>query len=206
MKESTEQNTDRGNLHKPAILPILVVFVVVIMVLIIVWKNTTPKLNTSTDNQPLKMKSYTDSGKYFSIKIPENWTSSERIAQNTTGLNTDNPIRQQVEITQLYIPAVIGVTIQVYKGQPTCPPAQPITTTFAGLPAAYSEANHTWTIPTTQATLVVSTANSKSGGFQGPAKKVQPTDVPQSVMDADRKLLEEIISTFKPNNLQPFSC
>ena len=155
---------------------------------------------------PVTMRTYHDPDNNFSIQVPSNWTTRQSTATNTTGLNTPSPRSQEVTITQFTVPAEMGVTVQTYKGQPTCPFAKPLNATLAGLPATHDEANQQWIVPTTNATIVVSIAYPGNGGFKGPVMQSQPTTVPQSVIDADKKLLEKILSTLKLSDLKPFSC
>ena len=210
MADTVEQNTsEESRKGNSKILPILGVCIVVLLIVFFIGRNikSTQKQSEQPTVTPVpQMKTYKDSSNYFSITAPDNWTSTKRVATSTTGLKTTHPVTTQIEITQIYVPADMGVTVQVYKTPPTCPLVQKPTTTLAGLPASYNDAIHTWTIPTTTALVSVSIAYPGSGGFHGPARQVQPTAVPQSVVDADKKLLEQILTTLKLNNLQPFSC
>jgi hypothetical protein len=155
---------------------------------------------------PVTMKTYHDPDNTFSVQFPSNWTTRRSAATNTVGIKTGNPQSQEVIVTQFSVPAEMGVTVQTYKGQPTCPFAKPLNTTLAGLPTTYDEAHQQWIVPTTNATIVVSIAYPGNGGFKGPVMQSQPTVVPQSTIEADKKLLEKILSTLKLSNLKPFSC
>jgi hypothetical protein len=189
---------------------LIIVLVVIVVVTGIILSDRfllqPDKVSTPITKTPVTMKTYHDPENNFSIQIPSNWTIRQSIATNTTGLNTPTPRTQEVTITQFTVPAEMGVTVQTYKGQPTCPFAKPLNTTLAGLPAAYDEANQQWIIPTTNATMVVSIAYPGNGGFKGPVMQSQPTVVPQSTIDADKKLLEKILSTLQLSNLKPFGC
>ncbi len=158
-------------------------------------------------NQVQKQKkTYADKENYFSVQVPANWNIHESTATNTTGLKTGYKIKQEIEVTQLSGPGQTGITVQVYRGQLTCPLAKKPTTTLAGLPASYDTVTHLWTIPTTTGTVVVSMVYPGSGGFHGPLKQTNSSRASQSQMSADKQIVDSVLSTVKFNNLQPFSC
>src|SRR6266404_5223363 len=95
------------------------ILVALILVMLYFLLSSSNKLFTTDNTEP--MKTYTDSLHYVKIRIPETWTTEEQTATNTTGLNTPNPVTQQIEISQVYIPKVEGIVIQVNKTTPTCP-------------------------------------------------------------------------------------
>src|SRR5258708_8604996 len=130
----------------------LIIFIIVVILCIIVFSfSLTTKRNT-----PVTTKTYTDSLHAFTITVPKHWITEQEAGNNTTGENTSNPVTQQIEISQLYVPPEEGVTIQVYEDKPSCPLNYSPTTTFAGFPASYDPNMQTWTIPTTKPTLTLS--------------------------------------------------
>lgn len=149
---------------------------------------------------------YEDTGKYFSIRAPINWSVNENTAVNTTGLNTNLPKSQNVEIITFSVPARMGITIQIYQGAPSCPLTEKLTSSLAGLPASYSETLHRWIIPTADAVIAASIAYPGSGGYYGFANKSRFQNFPQSVAEADKKLVESVLTSLKINNPQPFTC
>ncbi len=149
---------------------------------------------------------YTDPENYFSLHVPSDWTKKLSTATNTTGTNTNHPVTQDVSITQFFVPNHKAITIQVYKGQPVCSYTPPVNTALAGLPASYNESLHQWIIPTTEATYVITIAYPGSGGFRQPLQMIQPTQIPQSVIKADKDLVEAVLVSIKLTNAKPYQC
>jgi len=148
----------------------------------------------------------TDNWQEFSVAIPKNWQVSRSMQQGTTGLNTTHPVVHQTEITQFYIPGQTGITVQVDHGHPNCPLSQPLTTSFANLPASYDPAMNAWTIPTATAIITVSISYPGVGQFNPPMMHTAPTKVPQAKVANYQKTLNSVIKTFTFSNLKPFHC
>lgn len=158
----------------------------------------------SSSAPAVTLKSFTDYGKFYSVKVPSNWQIHQSTATNTIGIKTNHPTKQQIEITQFTLPAEAGVTVQVYKGQPLCPILLPMNTMVSHLPASFDSVKHEWFIPTTNATILVKYDYPGSGGFYGPLRAVSP--VPQAVLNADMKTINGILQSFALIHSQPFSC
>ena len=188
---------------------ILVIILVVFFIPAILFLNTKKPepVVKSKPTPPVGEKIYTDTLHVFKITIPGNWTTTQSEGTNTTGLNTAHPVTQQIEITQLYIPPEEGITIQVYKGVPTCPLAvNTPTTTLADFPAFYDPIRQIWTIPTTKATLMISISYPGSKMFHLPPSQTRATPVPSIVAQQNEAYVMKVLKTMKLTNLTPFSC
>ncbi len=178
------------------------ILVALILVALYFLLSSTNKLFTTDNAEP--MKTYTDSLHYVKLRVPTKWTAEQEVATNTTGLNTPNPVTQQVEISQLYVPKTEGITIQVYNGTPTCPLDQPLTTKLAGFPAAHDDTFNTWTIPANKATVTVSITY--PGSVIHVAPENAPTAPEPSVVELYKSDVMDVLNTMELNNLTPFSC
>ncbi|MGI8420430.1 MAG: hypothetical protein ACR2LN_07380 [Candidatus Levyibacteriota bacterium] len=161
----------------------------------------------STTNKPSvsgQMRTYSDQGNYYSLQIPTNWISQEKIGSETTGLNTPHPQTSNIEVAQFYLDHV-AVTMQVYERAQLCNNTQVTNTTFAGLPATYDVQHHLWTIPTADATYLISYAYPGIGGYRQ-LTHLSPTQVPQSVMDANQALVNSILATIKLTHTTVSPC
>ena len=183
----------------------IIISIIVIIVGSIAFDYLRPIPSAKPVTTPVtKLKTYQDSGKYYTIKVPSNWQAKETIATSTTGMKSGHPVNQQIEVTQYYLPEQMGITVQVYKGQPACPLPYRLTTFVDNLPAAYDPVHLMWTIPTTTATIAFSYAYPGNGYHN--LQTVAPTAIPKAVMDADQKIIAESLTTFLPKDLKPFQC
>jgi hypothetical protein len=129
------QNTNQNSKWKIWIIIILLI-VIVLGAIFILYSYTTNK--TKTVSVPIASHTYKDKGGYFSIQIPDNWQTSEDIAQGTTGIGTNHQSTQNIEETQMVTGDNTGIDIQVYEGTPACPITQSNSTSLSGLPASYA--------------------------------------------------------------------
>jgi hypothetical protein len=190
---------------KKWVLIAVVALVLLIVIRIIIVSNsqvTVPTPSTAAVGTQL----FSDSAKYFYIKVPSTWTTTQTVATATTGEHTANPKTQNIEISQMYLPNQVGVTVQVYEGAPTCPLAYTINATLGGYPASYNPLTHQWVIPTTVGTIAIGIAYPGSGGFHEPMQLSAPTPVGALTVTQDELLLKDVLATFTPINLIPFSC
>jgi hypothetical protein len=201
---STKQLFEKMKKKWVLIAVIAVALLIIIRLIVAGSTSTQPASSNSSTSNAYQV--FSDNKKYFYIKVPSTWTTTQTVATETTGLHTANPKTQDIEISQLYLPDQLGVTVQVYEGTPDCPLSSPINSTLAGYPASYNQAAHRWIVPTTVGNVVLSIAYPGSGGFHEPAWTVSPTPVPQELTTEDQLLLKNILSTFTPINLVPFNC
>jgi hypothetical protein len=189
-------------MKKKLLIVIIVVIIGIVFVTIAQRNNKKQPAPAPQVGTPVTLQIYQDPSGYFSLLIPSNWTKSQSTTTNTSGMNTPNYVVQDVDITQFSMPPDKSVTIKVYKGQPACPFAMPINSNFAGFPAAYEETGHQWSIPTTDATVVIGVSYPGSETLPGSPS----TTIPQPIIDANKKLFNEILSNFQLNSLQPLQC
>ncbi|MGI8419028.1 MAG: hypothetical protein ACR2LN_00105 [Candidatus Levyibacteriota bacterium] len=156
--------------------------------------------------QQVVMRTYTDPGKVFSVAVPSTWSITPSSGSSTTGLNSTHPLHQAIQITQFTKPAEMGLTVQVLSGQPACPLAEKPTTTVGGLPASYNPAIYTWSIPTTNTTVLVSVAYPGTNSFHGPLRSAQPTPLPKATVDADKHLVLTLLKSLSFSDLKPLVC
>src|SRR5258708_10094428 len=135
---------------------------------------------------------YNDKGKYFTLQIPRSWNTTENIAQGTTGIGTPQEATQNIEEVQLGDTSGTVIAIQVYEVAPTCPFNQPLTTSFASLPASFDDNVNTWTIPTTKALIMVTISYPGSNTHYHNLQQSIPTPVPSSIAEQNRKHVMEI--------------
>jgi hypothetical protein len=180
--------------------------VIIFLIMIVAAFVQQPKISPVKQNPPMVMKTYTDPAKVFSVSVPSTWSTTPSTATSTTGLKTAHPVTQTMQITQFTKPAEMGLTVQVLSGKPTCPLQEKLTTTVAGLPAAFNPAISTYTIPTQTATILVSFAYPGTNSFHGPLQASQPTPFPQATVAADKQLVFAMLKTLTFPNLKSFSC
>jgi len=211
MKESKPTNTKAHQskftemLKRKWVVVAVIAIVLLVIIRIIVVSNSqvavpAPAINASGTQL------FSDNGKYYYIKVPSTWTTSQTVATATTGEHTATPKTQNIEISQMYLPNQVGVTVQVYEGAPTCPLGYTINSTLGGYPASYNQLNHQWVIPTTVGTIAIGIAYPGSGGFHEPMQLNAPTPVAPLTVTQDQLLLKDVLATFTPINLVPFTC
>jgi hypothetical protein len=186
---------------------VLTVFGIILLLIIIyflqdTWLAKQPTSQPKTTSV-IQTKIYTDPAGYFSMKIPSTMQTTVNVATNTTGLKTNHPATQNIEIVTHMINGA-GVTIQVYENKPTCQEIMTPNTTIAGFPATYDVNHLSYTIQTGNATYVLYSFYPGSGNVHAPNNyKPQLT---QQQKDAYEKSLKAILQTFHPTSTQKLSC
>jgi hypothetical protein len=183
---------------------LLVAIAFIIILLGIIF--TIVELKPNQPKQNIVYRTYNDKGKYFSIQIPQNWTTSQDVAQGTIGVGTPQEATQNIEEAQLSDTFGTGIQIQVYEGTPTCPLDQKLNMKLAGFPAAYEDSSGTWTIPTTKALITITVTYPGSNAIHHVLLQNAPTPVPSAVAEKNKNVMGEILKTLKLSNLVPFSC
>jgi hypothetical protein len=200
-KKGTNKSFRQPN--KRTVVYAVIVFIVLIILIVVLFNRQS---QTMSQPSPTGTKVFSDAAKLYYLTVPSSWQTTQTVATETTGLHTPNPKTTRIEISQMYVPAQVGVTVQAYLGTPTCPLPAAINTTLGGYPASYDQNMHQWMIPTTAATFYITTAYPGSGGFHTPLTQVAPTMVPQTTVIQDQLQLKDILGSFTPINLVPFSC
>jgi hypothetical protein len=162
-------------------------------------------LNKPTVSMPIASHTYKDKGGYFTLQIPDNWQTSEDVAQGTTGIGTSHQSTQNIEETQMVLGDNTGIDIQVYEGTPVCPFTQPFSTTLSGLPSSYDNTYDTWTIPTNKALLTV-TISYPGSGVQHNMLQSLPTPIPALKVAQDKQIVMTVLRTLIFINLFTFKC
>jgi len=205
MDDNTENTQSVSDYFIPTRHPKVWIIIVIglilvsLLVLFLINSSQNPVSNPST-------KSYSDSLHYVSLNIPQDWDIDQEQGSNTTGLNTDHPVSQKIEISQLSNSSQEGITIQVQDGTPACPLAPHMNSMLVGFPASYDPNFGTWTIPTTKATVIVSVAYPGSNFARANPFATQVTPVPPAIAEKNRNEIIGILKTLKLNNLTPYSC
>jgi hypothetical protein len=151
----------------------------------------------------LVMKSYTDPDNYFSIQTPSTWRVATNSGSGTVGIGTANQITQKVEIAQFVSNqgTRVGLSVQVYEGQPACAYLKAPNTTFANLPAFF-DGQSLWIIPTQTATYVI--AYHYPGA--NPREPASNLTVPQALITAEKRVLPQMFAAFHINQPRPAHC
>lgn len=203
-----DNNTNTEVAQRRILFPVKLLILLVILFIILgggVYILSTHFINPEAGQTPQSFITYNDPWGYFSMKIPNSWTTSRDIAEGTVGLGTANQQTQDIEENQLAQSYGTGVEIQIYLGAPACPLSPPPTATFAGLPASYDPLLNAWTISVTKATIVITVAFPDSGAVEhgGP---IPLTPVPQNQVQQDKLQIAEALKTLKLAPLTPMKC
>jgi len=158
------------------------------------------------------IKTFNDPDNYFSIQVPSTWNTTSSNAVEKKGLGTDHETTHTIKIINFFSSAArVGVVVQIYEETPSCNdiPNSPAMheAVLAGLPAIFDPSRRMWILQTTNATFIITYAYPGVGGYHNPINRSgYVTPVPQAVRDADQHLVNSIISSFLPKNLQPLRC
>lgn len=200
--EDTQNSGIRSKKKIWIIFILLLIIVIVCIFTIMTYTSNKPSGKATT---PVATHTYRDKGGYFSIQIPDNWQTSEDMAQGTTGVGTAHQTTQNIEETQMVLGDNTGIDIQVYEGAPACPINQPISTSLSGLPASYDNTFDTWTIPTNKALLTV-TVTYPGSGVQHTMLQSIPTPIPATKVALDKQVVMSVLRTLIFINLFTFKC
>jgi hypothetical protein len=145
---------------------------------------------------------YIDPANHYVISIPSNWTTTSDYGSQRTGISTTHEERIRTELTNLSS-GNVGLNISVYEKAPTCDRAEKPNTTLAGLTARYNPQHYSWTINTSDSTIVIGYYYPGAGVYH---RRMSAAPVSKSEMNANQQTINRIVSTLKLQASQPLQC
>lgn len=181
------------------------ILVVCIVIIIIVFLSSIYIISSHNKRQMIGEKIYADPDAYYTMTIPTIMQTKESVAIGKTGIGTSNETTQKIELVNIATQSKVGINVSVYEGTPSCTNSKPTNAILNGFPASYDFSRRLWIINTTNATYLINYYYPGLPIFYNP-RYLEVIPPPQSVMDADQKFINSIITTFLPKNSQPLRC
>lgn len=180
---------------------IIIGIVCIIILGVAIYINSIRQANESFVAQ----KAYTDPDRYFAIKIPANWQDDITHGTGKRHVGTPQEAANTIELVTLSSGDGVGVHILIDEATPSCKDVEKANTILAKLPATYNPKHYSWSIYTTRATYTISYYYPGTGVYH----RHMPIDslpVSHSSMVENQKIIDAIIASFLPMNLEPVRC